>query len=150
MPRNERFSLPIPRILHDRSLRLFSVRIADLFRNYLNSILQRDTQTLPYSVYHVLIFIAKSTLYTLCTCPKCTILIFIGFPAERSPACIKYAVLQTNCGLVIVNDPNRFSFERLPPKLRMRRFPCSARSRKKIGFSLFFYCRSMDHKPLMF
>ena len=35
MPRNERFSLPIPRILHDRSLRLFSVRIADLFRNYL-------------------------------------------------------------------------------------------------------------------
>ena len=63
------------------------------------------------------------------------ILIFIGFPAERSPACIKYAVLQTNCGLVIVNDPNRFSFERLPPKLRMRRFPCSARSRKKIGFS---------------
>lgn len=32
----------------------------------------------------------------------------------------------------------------------MRRFPCSARSRKKIGFSLFFYCRSMDHKPLMF
>ena len=36
MPRNERFSLPIPRILHDRSLRLFSVRIADLFRNYLH------------------------------------------------------------------------------------------------------------------
>ena len=35
MPRNERFSLPIPRILHGRSLRLFSIRIADLFRNYL-------------------------------------------------------------------------------------------------------------------
>ena len=41
MPRNERFSLPIPRILHDRSLRLFSVRIADLFRNYLLIIISK-------------------------------------------------------------------------------------------------------------
>ena len=47
MPRNERFSLPIPRILHDRSLRLFSVRIADLFRNYLVSYITISLFSVP-------------------------------------------------------------------------------------------------------
>ena len=51
MPRNERFSLPIPRILHDRSLRLFSVRIADLFRNYLLEIYMKGERNLEFTEY---------------------------------------------------------------------------------------------------
>mgnify|MGYP007127809492 CR=1 FL=1 len=67
---------------------------------------------MPPILLYFLYFICFSSMqHTKSLYRRFAILIFIGFPAERSPACIKYAVLQTNCGLVIVNDPNRFSFE---------------------------------------